>query len=181
MLSLQDTAFVGVASAVGGCDITYGPTSPDSAQDLDGSIRNYSLKMLDGFAFIGCKIETVKFYVQAGSSTIPTGNMYATLYNSSGSVRTTSGAVDMDQLDEALSWIPFTFSGPLTVDEDDFISFTVDYDAAPGAANGWAKCARDNDGPSPTLSELWIGGTDSPDDITQDSAGRQPTMELIST
>ena len=166
--------------AVAGCGITYDETGNDAAQDLDGSIRNYSLKMLDGFAFIGCKIATAKFNVKAGSATIPAGDMYATLYNSSGSVRSTSTAKDMDTLSEDFQLIPFTFSAPLTVDENDFISFTADYDAVPNAANGWIKAGRDSTG-APVTVELWIGGTDSPDDIAEESANRQPSMELIST
>ena len=168
------------AAEAAGCGITYDETGRDAAQDLDGSIRNYSLKMLDGFEFIGCKIATAKFKVAAGSATIPAGDMYATLYSSAGVVKTTSDAINMDTLNEDFQLIPFIFSAPTTIAINDFISFTADYDAAPGFANGWIKCGRDSRG-APVTVELWIGGVDSPDDIAQESSTRQPTMELIST
>jgi len=97
-------AFGGAAAVV--CE-NYGATSQDNVQEMDGTKRNYSLKMLDGFPMIGCKIATA-----------------ATLYNSSGAVRDASDAVNMTELSTSLAWIPFPFSSPSTVDEDDFISFT---------------------------------------------------------
>ena len=168
-------AFGGVPAVE--CD-TYGPTSQDNQQDLDSTLRNYSLKMLDGFSLIGCKIATAKWYVRAGSSTIPDGNMYSTLYDSAGNVRDTSAAVNMSGLTTGFQWIEFSFSSPETVASDDYISFTAGYDDAPGATNGWIQCGRDSSG-APETVELWIGGSGSPDDITQESAGRQPSLELI--
>jgi len=177
-LSKKDfgVAFGGAAAVV--CE-DYGPTSQDNVQEMDGNYRNYSLKMLEDFPMIGCKIATAKFYVRYYSSyPQPGGNMYATLYNSSGAVRDVSSAVNMTELDTTLAWIPFPFSSPSTVDEDDFISFTAVYDDPPGTVNGLIQVGRDSSG-APDTVELWLGGVDSPDDILQENVGRQPSLELI--
>ena len=177
-LSKKDfgVAFGGAAAVV--CE-NYGATSQDNVQEMDGTKRNYSLKMLEDFPMIGCKIASAKFYVRYYSSfPQPDGNMYATLYNSSGAVRDTSSAINMNTLTTSLAWKEFAFSSPSTVDEDDFISFTTVYDDSPGEANGLVQVGRDSSG-APDTAELWIGGTDSPDDITQENIGRQPSLELI--
>jgi len=146
---------------------------------MDGTKRNYSLKMLEDFPMIGCKIATAKFYVRYYSSfPKPTGTMKATLYSSAGAIRDTSDAVDMTELTTSLAWISFDFSSPSTVDEDDFISFTTFYDNPPDASNGLVQVGRDSSG-APDTAELWIGGVDSPDDIVQENVGRQPSLELI--
>jgi len=177
-LSKKDfgVAFGGAAVVV--CE-DYGPTSQDNVQEMDGTKRNYSLKMLEDFPMIGCKIATAKFYVRYYSSfPKPTGTMKATLYSSAGAIRDTSDAVNLTELTTSLAWIPFDFSSPSTVDEDDFISFTAVYDDSPGEANGLIQVGRDSSG-APETAELWIGGVDSPDDIVQENVGRQPSLELV--
>ena len=157
----------------------YSVTTTDNQQDMDGVIRNYSLKMLSGFSMIGCKIATAKFYVNYYTGyPQPTGTMNATLYNSSGAVRDTSSAINMSELTTSFAWKEFVFSSPSTVDADDFISFTAVYDNPPNTTNGWMQIARMNSG-APSEVELWLGGISSPDDVTQENVGREPTLELL--
>ena len=163
------------AAAAVSCE-DYESLSQDNLQSIDGIIRNYSLKMLDGFPMIGCKIASAKWYVK-GDTSIPEGNMYSTLYNSAGNVRDTSAAINMSELDHNLEWHEFSFSSPSTVAIDDFISFTAVYSEDPTGSKR-VQCGRDSSG-APSTVELWLGGTDSPDDIAQESAGRQPTVDLI--
>ena len=154
----------------------YESLTQDNLQSLDGLLRNYSLKMLDGFSMIGCKIATAKWYVK-GDTSIPEGSIHSTLYDSAGNVRDTSAAVNMSGLTTGFQWIEFSFSSPETVAIDDYISFTAAYSVDP-TTDKRIQCGRDSSG-APDTVELWIGGTGSPDDITQESAGRQPTLDLI--
>ena len=32
---------------------------------------------------------------------------------------------------------------------------------------------------APSEVELWLGGISSPDDVTQENVGREPTLELL--
>ena len=154
----------------------YESLTQDNLQSLDGLLRNYSLKMLDGFSMIGCKIATAKWYVK-GDTSIPEGSIHSTLYDSAGNVRDTSATRNMNELTSSFQWLEFSFSSPETVEIDDFISFTAVYSEAPTGSKR-VNCGRDSSG-APATVELWLGGTGSPDDIAQESVGRQPTLELI--
>ena len=158
--------------------VTYGPTSQDNQQSIDGSIRNYSLKMLSSFIMVGEQIGIAKFYLKYRSGyPQPSGTMYATIYNDSGSIRSTSEGVAMSTTTDSFAWYEFCFTSRPTISADDYVSFTASYDSAPGTTYGWLDVGRDSTGAGSDV-ELWLGGSGSPDDILQESSGRQPTLEL---
>jgi len=176
-LSKKDFGVAIVTTPAVECD-DYESLTQDAYQSMDGDLRNYSLKMLDGFPMIGCKIASAKWYVR-GDTNIPEGSIHSTLYDSAGNVRDTSATRNMSELTSSFAWLEFSFSSPSTVAIDDFISFTAVSSVTPTGSKR-VNCGRDSSG-APDTVELWLGGTGSPDDITQESVGRQPTLDLIVT
>ena len=156
---------------------TYGPTAQDDRQSIDGSLRNYSIKMLSGFVMIGEKIGIAKYYLKYRSGyPQPSGTLYATIYNSSGGVRSTSEGVDMSTTTDSYAWYEFCFTSLVEVSQDDYVSVTADYDSPPNTSNGWIDCGMSTTVPSTV--EGYLGTEGSPDDAAGPFSGEQPTMEL---